>query len=306
MMKRSIPGCLLKHTILLMIMACLVTMTGPVSAHAADHIYLPLVKKQYRKIPSDGDTKFSLWTSDSFSRNKYGLVTKDVDKGDGNKVVHTYKYTFKNGLLKKVLQKTDGKISGSTVYKYNKKNKVVSEINYNAQDKVTDKTLYVYKNDKLKKVKHYQKNKLANTWTYIWKGKKVKRYKEVYYNGVKGDTVTYTYQNGKVKSVIRESSVNREDLRYNKKGYPTKWTSKYKENGSVMGNTHTYKYNSHGCITVRTDTEIDATIYYKTKYTTFKKYEIPEGDPIVIDKYMYGDSYDQPVLGQDCDYICGY
>ena len=272
----------------------------------AKYTYLPQVKKNYIR-DSGTSEKYELWGSDSFKRNKYGMVTKQTGKYGKHKSVCTYKYTFKNGLIKEVLQKNDGKFGARYVYTYNKKNRVTSEIQYTSKKKIACKTLYSYRNGKLKTIKYYNGTKLANTRTYTWSGNKISGYKEVYRSGKNGDVVKYTYKSGKISKATRENNSAKETFVFTGGGRLKKWTDKNKDDGYTYGFVHTYKTNKNGCVTQRTDKgTCEGWLDQKINYSSFKKYQKPKGDPVVNNYYMLRDSYEEVVQGKSHDFLCGY
>jgi len=291
-----------KNTVNLFIMIILglgFWMSTPKITFAAN-VYMPTEVKVYTYDKNNTDNRWKHFSTRTWTRNKYGLVTKMLDKSERATDKTTLKYTYKNNLLtgvKTTHQHNRKKAeSWKDKYKYNKKNKVISHHSYNTKGKLDWKELYTYKGKKLIKKREYNKNTLANTRKYTWRKNKPVKYTVVYQGGVKGETVTYHYKSGKISYIVDTDPDNRhKDIhRYNSHGYPTKWDEvDIDDHNTEVAYTSTiteYKYNSKGrirsVVTYLIDNEKKIP-WIKNVYSGYKKYTIPKGDPMVNNVYIY-------------------
>ena len=275
----------------LMIMSLFCCAMIPVSV-CAKSIYLPnIITRYYYNDPKAGTgSKTTVSYTIKCKRNKYGMVTGSTEKSGSKVIKEAYKYTFKKGLLSNVSINTSTDKCKQT-FKYNKKNRLTAKFTYNKKGKLKNKTKYVYKGSKLIKEKYYENNKLKESRIYKWKGNQMVEYTVDSPNWTRRQKTTYQYTKGKVCLSETDSEDTKYICKYDSKGHITESEIvSSKESGSVSAKTYsTFTYDAKGNVTSKTAWRIidgRKCPFTKTKYTSYKKYTVPNGDKILNNYYQ--------------------
>ena len=298
----------MKKRLFVLVLALAVVFTfSAVPGFAASKQIVQVSEKSYYDS-GDGLELSSSW-KDTYKNGKlqkytFTYISRDYNiDDDGNMNVtkseekSEYIYTYKNGRRATTVHKENGKTVGKTVNSY--KNKKIS--------KITD---YNYENGSYKKASvvtyKYTSKKTTITTKYVdgtpeekevlefnSKGRLLKE--TSYKGGKKTGTWKYTYwDNGNDKKCVYETvEGDKTVMEYNKKGLITKDTYTSETSKHVS----TYKYNSSGLVSERTDKytftsdagdETTTTTYtykYSKYYNSNKKYpqlvKIYEGDKLI-------------------------
>ena len=302
-MKKSVLNLLV-----LMISGLALWIYAPVNS-IAKSIYLPTKVKIYHYDQSTGQKK--LWYSNTWKRNKYGMVTSinNVEGNDRDKT--SLKYTFSKGLMIKVkctYQRNKGKkFTFSDKYKYNKNKKVISHHSYDSKGRLEGKELYTYKGKKLNIKKEYEKKTLTNTHKYQWNKGRLSGYYVTFRGNKKGERVKYYYKSGKLSCFTEKLPGDSRTFikRVNTHGFITQMIDVETIDGidlSLVDYTDSYsdyKFNAKGRLTSVTDYGfVNGRRFtsYKKVYSGYKKYTVPKGDPMVYNEYIYYDYPDEMVI----------
>ena len=229
-----------KFIALLTAAAVIISSAKAFPAEAKSKYYWQFTKKESYDYT---DGKWVLNSTDSYSYNKKGQMTKMSFESNGSSWSYEYSYD-KKGRTKKMLDYQDGALSTKTVYSYNKKGLMTKEKQYNSKKKLisTTKVKYDSKGNWTKSSTTFtdkDRKTLVDTAKYKYNGKKIKKavYKYEYDDGADTRTEEY-YKNGIIKKVTVETENYSYVDTYDKKGNITKSVTK----NSISEGVTTYKY----------------------------------------------------------------
>ena len=227
---------------------------------ATKTMYVPIKKEYYI---GNGDS-LELKTTTKYTYSSKGLLTKRVTKTESG-TLPVMKYTYKG---KKLIKVSNPDASLKISYKKGKRAQATWVMAQSSTNKTVEK--YTIKSGKLKKVK------LVRYFTDPMTGEQ----------GSNTQTVSYVYKKGVPAKMISSQGGHKVVTTI---AYDAKGNLKKAKTGVAAAAKYTLKYDKHGSLVKRTDSDNNQAWVY-----TYKKINVPIGCVPVVKEQTWAITNDEP------------